>query len=143
MSNNTKKLIKRIIVIFMCCIFVFSLSRVYALPKEEGPNEPAIPQGTIDPNDYKPPTLTSDEAQPAMDKIKPIIGVITTIGIITSVATLVVLGIKYMVGSIEEKAEYKKSMIPYLIGAFLIFAISTVVTFIMNISNNLFSTTWK
>lgn len=130
MSNNTKKLINKIIVIFMCCIFVFSLSRVYGTG-----------QGTIDPNDYKPPTLTSDEAQPAMDKIKPIIGIITTIGIITSVATLVVLGIKYMVGSIEEKAEYKKSMIPYLIGAFLIFAISTVVTFIMNISNNLFSTT--
>lgn len=130
MSNNTKKLINRIIVVFMCCIFVFSLSRVYGTG-----------QGTIDPNDYKPPTLTSDEAQPAMDKIKPIIGIITTIGIITSVATLVVLGIKYMVGSIEEKAEYKKSMIPYLIGAFFIFAISTVVTFIMNISNNLFSTT--
>ena len=37
-----------------------------------------------------------------------------------SVITLVVLGIKYMVGSIEERAEYKKSMIPYLIGAFLI-----------------------
>ena len=76
-----------------------------------------------------------------MNKIKPIIGVITTIGIIASVITLIILGIKYMVGSIEEKAEYKKSMVPYLIGAFFVFSVSTVVTFIMNMSNNLFPNT--
>ena len=38
-----------------------------------------------------------------------------------SVITLVVLGIKYMVGSIEEKEQNTKSMIPYLIGAFFVF----------------------
>ena len=86
-------------------------------------------------------SLTTDDAQPAMNKIKPIIGVITTIGIIASVITLIILGIKYMVGSIEEKAEYKKSMVPYLIGAFFVFSVSTVVTFIMNMSNNLFPNT--
>lgn len=141
MSNNTKKLINRIVIVLMCCIFVFSLSVVYALPKENVQEDPETPQGTINPNDYKPPTLTANEAEPAMNKIQPIIGVITTIGIVASVVALIALGIKYMVGSVEEKAEYKKSMIPYLIGAFLVFAVSTVVTFIMNISNNLFPTT--
>ena len=33
-----------------------------------------------------------------------------------------VLGVRYMMGSAEEKAEYKKVMIPYLIGAVLLFA---------------------
>jgi len=33
-----------------------------------------------------------------------------------------VLGIKYMIGSADQKAEYRKSMLPYLIGAILIFA---------------------
>ena len=132
MSNNTKKLINRIIMVLTCCMILFSLSCVYASP-----------QGSINPDHYKPPTLTTDDAQPAMNKIKPIIGVITTIGIIASVITLIILGIKYMVGSIEEKAEYKKSMIPYLIGAFFVFSVSTVVTFIMNMSNNLFPNTWK
>ena len=32
-----------------------------------------------------------------------------------------ILGIKYMLGSVEEKASYKKSMMPYLIGSVLIF----------------------
>lgn len=51
-----------------------------------------------------------------------IIGALKAIGTIIAVAILIVLGIKYMMGSAEEKAEYKKTMIPYLIGAVLIFA---------------------
>lgn len=141
MSNDIRKLINRIVFLLICCIFLFSLSGVYALPKEEGPEEELVPQGTINPDDYKPPELTTSEAQTAINKIQPIIGVITTVGIVASVVTLVALGIKYMIGSIEERAEYKKSMIPYLIGAFLVFAVSTVVSFIMNMSNNLFLTT--
>lgn len=130
MSNNTKKLINKIIMILICCIILFSLSCVYASP-----------QGSINPDNYKPPTLTTDDAQPAMDKIKPIIEIITGIGIAVSVIALILLGIKYMVGSIEEKAEYKKSMIPYLIGAIMIFLISTIVTIIMEFSKELFPIT--
>ena len=55
-----------------------------------------------------------------------IVSVITTIGIIVAVIVLLVLGIKYMMGSAAEKAEYKKTMIPYLVGAVLIFAASTI-----------------
>ena len=38
-----------------------------------------------------------------------IIGALKAIGTILSVAVIVVLGIKYMMGSAEEKAEYKKN----------------------------------
>ena len=48
------------------------------------------------------------------------------VGVIVSVITLMVLGIKYMFGSIEEKAEYKKTAIYYIIGAVLIFSGTTV-----------------
>lgn len=129
MSNNTKKLVNRIILLLICCMFLFSLSGVYG-------------QGTLDPSTInKPPTLTTEDTQTAIDKVKPIIGYITGIGMAVSVITLVVLGIKYMVGSIEERAEYKKSMLPYLIGAFLVFAISTIVSVIMQFTNELFPTT--
>lgn len=131
MSNNTKKLVNRIILLLICCMFLFSLSGVYG-------------QGTLDPSTIKkPPTLTTEDTQTAIDKVKTIIGYITGIGMAVSVITLVVLGIKYMVGSIEERAEYKKSMLPYLIGAFLVFAISTIVSVIMQFTNELFPTTWK
>ena len=93
MSNNTKKLINRIIMVLTCCMILFSLSCVYG-------------QGTIDPNSItKPPALTTGDTQTAINKISPIISYITGIGMAVSVITLVVLGIKYMVVSIEERAE--------------------------------------
>lgn len=53
-----------------------------------------------------------------------IVGILQTVGIILSVVVLIIIGIKYMMGSAEEKAEYKKTMIPYIVGAALIFAAS-------------------
>lgn len=131
MSNNTKKLINRIIMVFICCMLLFSLSSVYGTG-----------QGTINPDDItKPPEIDSDDVQTAIDKISPIVQFVTGIGMAVSVITLMALGIKYMVGSVEERAEYKKSMIPYLIGAFLVFGISGVLNIIIQFTNEIFTTT--
>lgn len=70
-----------------------------------------------------------------------IIGIITTVGVVVSVVVLVVLGIKYMIGSAEEKAEYKKTMIPYIIGAILVFAASTIASIVMSVADNFKTTT--
>ena len=53
-----------------------------------------------------------------------IIGILRTVGVVLSVIVLIILGIKYMMGSAEEKSEYKKTFIPYIVGAALIFAAS-------------------
>ncbi len=66
-----------------------------------------------------------------------IITIISTIGSVASVIVLIVLGIKYMMGSAEEKAEYKKTMLPYIIGAVLIFAASTLAGVVFNFANSL------
>ena len=50
-----------------------------------------------------------------------VIGFLQVGGSVLAVGVLVVLGIKYMMGSAEEKAEYKKTMVPYIVGAVLIF----------------------
>lgn len=71
------------------------------------------------------------------EKINPIIYVIQTIGSILSVVTLVAIGIKYMLGSLEEKAEYKKTLLPYVIGCVIIFSVSNLVGMIFNIAKNL------
>ncbi len=65
-----------------------------------------------------------------------IIGAIQIIGIIIAIVVLLVLGIKYMVGSAEEKAEYKKTMMPYVVGALLIFAASTIVNLLYSVINS-------
>ena len=66
-----------------------------------------------------------------------IIQIVSTIGSIASVVVLVVLGIKYMMGSAEEKAEYKKTLLPYIIGAAFVFAASTIATFVFNFTSGL------
>lgn len=66
-----------------------------------------------------------------------IIKVITTVGSLCSVVVLIMLGIKYMMGSVEEKAEYKKTLLPYVIGASMVFAASSLVSIIYNIAINL------
>ena len=67
---------------------------------------------------------------------KTIVSIMQTVGIVVAVVVLLILGIKYMMGSAEEKAEYKKTMIPYLVGAVLIFASTTIVNVVYNIANS-------
>ena len=50
-----------------------------------------------------------------------IVGIIQVVGTLIAVGMVLILGIKYMMGSAEEKAANKKSMMPYLIGAALLF----------------------
>lgn len=55
-----------------------------------------------------------------------IAGALQVVGSVLAVIILIVLGIKYMMGSPEEKAEYKKTMMPYVVGAVFIFAASQI-----------------
>lgn len=66
-----------------------------------------------------------------------VLGVIRVIGTIISVGGMLLLGIKYIMGSVEEKAEYKKSFIPYFIGCILLFAASNLAQMIYTWANNI------
>lgn len=66
-----------------------------------------------------------------------IIGIITTVGVVVAVVVLLVLGIKYMMGSAAEKAEYKKTMIPYLVGAVLIFGASAITKVVVDLGSSI------
>lgn len=66
-----------------------------------------------------------------------IMGILQTVGVVVAVVVLMVLGIKYMMGSAEEKAEYKKTMMPYIIGALLIFGATTIANMVYNFANGL------
>ena len=61
---------------------------------------------------------------------------ITKVGgnIVIAVIVLLVIGIKYMIGSASEKAEYKKTMIPYVVGAVLVFAGTSLVKVIYSLA---------
>lgn len=55
-----------------------------------------------------------------------ILGILALVGSAASIIFLIILGIKYMLGSVEERASYKSSMLPYFIGAILVFGASAI-----------------
>lgn len=61
--------------------------------------------------------------------------IIRNVGIVAAVIIIMVLGIKYMIGSAEEKAEYKKTFIPYIVGALLLFGASGIAQAVITFSN--------
>lgn len=66
-----------------------------------------------------------------------IVGIIQIVGTIVSTGMMMILGIKYMIGSAEEKAAYKKTLFPYFIGAVLIFGASNLTQVIYTWARNI------
>lgn len=75
-------------------------------------------------DDYKPDDSSKEDIKVLKDKAGNIVGILSAVGVVVSVVALMALGIKYMLGSVEQRAEYKKDFIPYIIGAFLVFTVS-------------------
>ena len=80
----------------------------------------------------------TDEEIPTefISEVNVILTVITNIGMVVSILIIAVLGIKYMLGSVEEKADYKKDMIPYVVGAILLFGITAIVKIVQEIGES-------
>ena len=77
------------------------------------------------------------EEEELEQKAEIILGVVNIVGVIISVVTLMIIGIKYMIGSVEEKAEYKKTMTTYLIGAILVFSVTTIPNILYQIAQSI------
>ena len=89
----------------------------------------------LNPDDYI-PSKTGEGGQ-STTIAKNIVGTIRIIGVVVSVVALMLIGIKYMIGSVEEKAEYKKALLPYVIGAVMLFAASALVQVLYDFGTNI------
>ncbi len=115
-----KKCIISIIAIFLLSIIIScSILRVQAVGIDALDN----------PDSYK--NSTEDNSK-LIDIGNIIVGVVRTIGSAISIVMLIIIGIKYIMASVEEKAEYKQTMWPYIVGAILIFAGSNLTNIIYN-----------
>ncbi len=110
-KRNLKKIIVILAIIILAIIICMPKSFATARPSDiTGDDEPGIEMTFMD----------------------SLVDMLTKIGIFTAVAIMMVLGIKYMTGSLEEKAEYKKTMLPYIIGCVLIVGASTIAPMIID-----------
>lgn len=66
-----------------------------------------------------------------------ILGVAQVIGVSVGVIFLVILGVKYMISSTDDKATIKERLIPYVIGAVIMFGGTGILTIIANFAQKL------
>lgn len=108
--------IVKIFVILLICLSVFC-GQIYA-----NYTDPITNPGAYEPNAN--PESSNTEL---IERGSLVLGIIRTLGSFAAVIILMVLGLKYMIGSIEQKADFKQMMGPYLIGAIMVFAIPNII----------------
>ena len=105
---------------------VMMLSIVSTNVLAAGGGTPLTPGGVMNNADYNMSDTT------LVQKAGKVIGMIRNISVIAAVIIIMVLGVKYMLGSVEEKAEYKKSFMPLIIGIILVVAAASIAAFIFD-----------
>jgi len=118
---------KRIFFIFIAMFLVFTIAI---------PNTINAMDVIENPDNYKPGEIKDDDTVLILEEVNGILSIISIVGIVISVITLIILGIKYMMGSVQERADYKSSMIPYLIGSLLLFGTTAILGIISTIIGN-------
>ena len=84
----------------------------------------------IDNPDFYKPDKDLGETTIFSEMVSSVLGVISVIGIFVAVAGIMIIGIKTIFGSVEEKADYKKKILPFIIGAIILFVPATAVRLI-------------
>ena len=71
------------------------------------------------------------------DSSKEIYNILLIIGICVAVIVAAILGIKFMLGSMEEKAQIKEALIPFIIGCIVVFGAFGIWKIFVQIGNRL------
>ena len=66
-----------------------------------------------------------------------ILGVVQVIGVSIGIICLIMLGVKYMMSSTNDKATIKERLIPYVIGAVIMFGGTGILTIIANFARTM------
>lgn len=135
------KIIKIVILLFSILV-IFNNCKVYADPMDiiNGSYTESFDAGLANPlenpNSWKPDTPNDDTE--FVNRASTILSIINIIGVVCSVVCLVIIGIKYLLGSVEEKADYKKAMVPYIIGIVLLATCTTVPNILYKVATTAF-----
>lgn len=136
-----KKILKIAVMLAIVMIICMPITcnYVYALDdSEEGGVETDTSAGAdtvlMDPDDYE-PYLNGDPSADAKleDIADSIVTIIRNVGIVIAVIALMVIGVKTMIGSVEEKSAYKQALPGYLLGVFMVVAMSLIPSIIYSL----------
>lgn len=135
--NKTVKILAILMValmVLMTCTPVFAGTPATGTQGQEQSSGGTSGGKTFDGVTVSPDTSSGEKVSGLGNKV---LGVIRVVGTIIAVGVLMVIGIKYMMGSAEEKADYKKSMIPYVIGAIIIFGAPAIANMVYQLASGI------
>lgn len=115
MKINIKKISKIVAVILLIMMIFTIIQPVFA--------------DQLKPGDLTPTYKATGDLK---DKAGQIMGLIRNVAVIVGVIMLMVIGVKFMLGSAEEKADYKKSLLPLTIGIVVVMLATQIVTMVYN-----------
>ncbi len=115
-----KKVTKILTIVLLVAMIVMSASNVFAqasniLGTIENSANTTVNMGTL------PQTIGK------------VIAYIRNAAIIIGVVIIIILGIKYMLGSVEEKAGYQKSFVPLIVGIIVVMAATSIASFLFSL----------
>lgn len=90
----------------------------------------------LNPSSYD-PTNSSPSTHKTASIIGVLVGTVRVVGTVVAIVAIAILGIKYMLGSTENKAKYKETMVPYVIGVIMLVATVNILGMLYNIFSNM------
>ncbi len=132
-----KKITTILFMFFVLFLSVSSYNSISFAGHTEGTDASGVASGsidTIDPNFYNPSDsgLSNSDKQAIKSKAGIILGWLRNISAIVAVIAIMVVGFNYILGSVDEKAKYEKTLIPIIIGVVMAVSGTTIVYFIYN-----------
>lgn len=92
---------------------------------------------TINTSDYDPILYsTPQDTKTILNIGGKLWGILSAVGVIVSVIALAIIGLRTVFGSVEDKAAYKKAMMPYIIGLCMVAGISGITNLVYNFSES-------
>ena len=92
--------------------------------------------GDLKPEEYEPKNGDID-SQVVERYSARIFNFLYVIAVIVTIIMIMYVGLKYITGSVSEKAEYKKNLVPIAIGALLITFLATIIRIIFSIAGSI------
>lgn len=127
-------MVKRIKIIFIFLILftiffsVFSTCKVSATGSIISGADKFIEDG------FKESPIDSDNLKSLSDTIY---NILLVIGTVLAVIIAIILGIKFVTGSVEQKSKVKETLIPYVVGCIIIFGAFGIWKLVVNIGNSI------
>ena len=114
-----------IVILCICSANSFALENKGGAGGGSGEKQSMDFSKQINPEDWN-PEIYQEQSEKLNTMVGKVLGIIRNIGIIVSVISLMLIGLRTMFGSLEDKSHYKEVLPTFVIGVFIFLSCTTI-----------------